>query len=52
MALTLMKSPSLKMHGPEHHFLIPAVLLCALYNAKAEPGEKETKGSPLPKRFE
>jgi hypothetical protein len=43
MAITLMKSPSVKMHGPEHHFLVPAVLLSAFYNVKAEPGEKEAK---------
>jgi len=28
----LMKSPKLKMHGPEHHYLVPAVLLTAYYN--------------------
>jgi len=29
MALTLMRNPSLKMHGPEHHFLVAAVLITA-----------------------
>ena len=29
MALTLMRNPSLKMHGPEHHFLVSAVLITA-----------------------
>lgn len=43
MAITLMKSPHVKMHGPEHHFLVPAVLLSAFYNVKAEPAEKEAK---------
>ena len=43
MAITLMKSPGVKMHGPEHHFLIPAVLLSAFYNVKGEPGKKEAK---------
>ena len=52
MALTLMKSPSLKMHGPEHHFLIPAVLLAAFYNAKGEPGKKEMKIKLARKRAE
>lgn len=33
MALTLMKNPVVKMHGPEHHFLVPAVLLAAFYNS-------------------
>ena len=29
MAITLMHHPSISMHGPEHHFLVPAVLLAA-----------------------
>ena len=52
MALTLMKSPSVKMHGPEHHFLVPAVLLAAFYNAKAEPDEKEARIKQARKRAE
>jgi hypothetical protein len=32
IAVTLMKNPALKMHGPEHHLLVPAVLLAAFYN--------------------
>ncbi|HME45839.1 MAG TPA: DUF5714 domain-containing protein [Syntrophorhabdales bacterium] len=52
MALTLMKSPGLKMHGPEHHFLIPAVLLSAFYNARGESGEKEKKIKLARKRAE
>jgi hypothetical protein len=31
LALMLMNSPAVKMHGPEHHFLVPAVLLAAFY---------------------
>jgi hypothetical protein len=27
LALFLMRHPSVRMHGPEHHFLVPAVLL-------------------------
>ncbi len=42
-AITLMKSPSVKMHGPEHHFLVPAVLLSAFYNVTGRAEEKETK---------
>ena len=42
LALTLMRSPNLKMHGPEHHFLVPAVLLAAYYNKK-DYKEKTTK---------
>jgi hypothetical protein len=43
MAVTLMKSPGVKMHGPEHHFLVPAVLLSAFYNASGRPAEKEAR---------
>ncbi len=35
IATALMQSPLLKMHGPEHHFLIPAALLAAYYNQGA-----------------
>jgi len=49
MSFELMKSPTVKMHGPEHHFLVPAVMLTAYYNTlekngeKGEPGEKREK---------
>lgn len=43
MAITLMKSPSVKMHGPEHHFLVPAVLISACCNASGREAEKEEK---------
>jgi hypothetical protein len=43
LAITLMKSPLVKMHGPEHHFLVPAVLLCAYYNALGQSDEKEAR---------
>ena len=29
LATMLMRHPSVKMHGPEHHFLVPATLLAA-----------------------
>ena len=32
LATAIMKHPSVKMHGPEHHFLVPAVLLSCYYN--------------------
>lgn len=38
LALFLMRHPSVKMHGPEHHFLVPAVLLTC-YSLVA--GERE-----------
>ena len=43
MAVLLMKHPSVKMHGPEHHFLVPAVLIAAWYNLKGEQNAKEEK---------
>jgi hypothetical protein len=43
MAIAIMKGPSVKMHGPEHHFLVPAVLLSAFCNATGRGDEKETK---------
>ena len=41
MAMDLMRHPSVKMHGPEHHFLVPAVLLAAYYNYKGDAAAKE-----------
>ncbi len=40
MALILMQHPAVKMHGPEHHFLVPAVLLAAYYNLKGDSASK------------
>jgi hypothetical protein len=39
LAISLMRHPSVKMHGPEHHFLVPAVLL-ACYSIAA--GRRDT----------
>jgi hypothetical protein len=33
MAMEIMQSPKILMHGPEHHFLVPAVLVAAYCNA-------------------
>lgn len=52
MALALMKSPNVKMHGPEHHFLVPAVLLSAFYNTLERPDEKEGRIKKARKRAE
>ncbi|MGC4113945.1 MAG: DUF5714 domain-containing protein [Myxococcales bacterium] len=41
LANQLMKSPSFHMHGPEHHFLVPAVLLTATCNASNRAADKE-----------
>jgi hypothetical protein len=43
LALTLMRDPRMKMHGPEHHFLVPAVLLAAYYNIKGDQKDKKRK---------
>lgn len=36
MAELVMSHPEFKMHGPEHHFLVPAVLVTAFYNLRGE----------------
>lgn len=51
MAVTLMRNPFIKMHGPEHHFLVPAVLLAAYYNQE-EPWKKMLKLRQARKRAE
>jgi hypothetical protein len=43
MAVTLMRDTRIKMHGPEHHFLVPAVLLAAYCNATGRPREEKTE---------
>jgi LSD1 subclass zinc finger protein len=40
LATRLMRHPSVKLHGPEHHFLVPAVLVTAFCNARGQPGAK------------
>lgn len=53
MALTLMNNPLLKIHGPEHHFLVPAVLLASFYNLiTAKAGEVAEKLGQARKRAE
>jgi len=52
MAIALMKNPAVKMHGPEHHFLVPAVLLSAYYNKTGETGRKEKAIKTARKRAE
>jgi predicted RNA-binding Zn-ribbon protein involved in translation (DUF1610 family) len=37
LATSLMRHPSVKMHGPEHHFLVPAALLATWANAASAP---------------
>lgn len=40
LAVRLMRHPALKMHGPEHHLLVPAVLVTAYWNAKGAPAQR------------
>ena len=39
MARILMSHPHIKMHGPEHHFLVPAALIAAWRNASPGAGD-------------
>lgn len=42
LAVRLMQLPALKLHGPEHHFLVPAVLVATWSNATGgEAGRAE-----------
>lgn len=50
MALVLMRNRKIKMHGPEHHFLVPAVLLAAYYNLKNDDERKAEKIKEAEKR--
>lgn len=43
IALILMRNQNIKMHGPEHHFLVPAVLLTSYYNLKNDDEKKVEK---------
>jgi hypothetical protein len=40
LAAQLMRHPAVKLHGPEHHYLVPSVLLAAWTNARGEPDAK------------
>lgn len=54
IAVNLMRHPSVAMHGPEHHFLVPAVLLTAYENqypggnlaVKLKQARKRAEGVP------
>ncbi len=39
LAVSLMRDARMKMHGPEHHFLVPAVLLASYANATGRPAQ-------------
>jgi hypothetical protein len=52
MAISVMKHPAVKMHGPEHHFLVPAVLLSTHYNQDQSGSDKSEKIKLARKRAE
>lgn len=51
MAVTIMSHPSIAMHGPEHHFLVPAVLLAAYHQVEPD-GDLATQLKQARKRAE
>ena len=50
IALILMMNPAVKMHGPEHHFLVPAALITSYYNIRKGYSEKSLKIKEARKR--
>lgn len=50
LATGIMKHPSVKMHGPEHHFLVPAVLLSCYFNKTGQQDQLEEKLKQAEKR--
>lgn len=48
----LMRHPSVKLHGPEHHFLVPAALLAALSNVRGEPERRAERVAEARRRAE
>jgi len=52
IAVGLMHQPSLKLHGPEHHFLVPAALLAALSNAEGAPERRAGRVAEARRRAE
>ncbi len=37
LAVEIMNAPVVKMHGPEHHYIVPAVLLTCMHNSIGKP---------------
>ena len=50
IAIKIMAAPQIKMHGPEHHFLVPGVLLTAYYNFKQKKDKIKEKLAQAEKR--
>jgi hypothetical protein len=47
-----MHHPCVAMHGPEHHFLVPAVLLAVYFNLKKDEDKKRQKLAEARRRAE
>ena len=43
LAVEIMNSPLIKMRGPEHHFIVPAVLLTCTHNLSGNPADLNEK---------
>ncbi len=52
IACRIMRSPQIGLHGPEHHFLVPGVLIAAYYNHRGNPEKKEPALRQARKRAE
>jgi hypothetical protein len=52
LALRLMRAPALKLHGPEHHFLVPAVLVATFSNARGEGAKRAERVAEARRRSE
>jgi hypothetical protein len=52
LALRLMRSPALRLHGPEHHFLVPAVLLATFSNVRGEGAKRAERVAEARRRSE
>jgi hypothetical protein len=52
LSVKLMENPVIKMHGPEHHYLVPAVMLTVFYNSRGETDKKENALLQARKRAE
>ena len=52
IACRIMQRPQISLHGPEHHFLVPAVLIAAYYNHRGSPEKKDPALRQARKRAE
>jgi hypothetical protein len=43
LAVSIMNLPLIKMHGPEHHFIVPAVLLTCVHNKLGQSDDLRSK---------